>query len=136
MPIGEVLRKAGVSDNFLYLTPKHGRRSDKLEALARELGWTIAELLGEKASPFDAQMHAQSVRLALRLVRRHPPPAGASAEAELVGKVSTVIYSWLTARAANGQPLLLGDDEAALSLITQVIQCFLDSRGGAGGAEK
>jgi hypothetical protein len=121
--LAEVLSRAGVSRAFLSARPKHGRRLDRLEALARELNWTITDLLGLGVSPrVDSALLAKALRLAARLVQRQP--AGGERDA-LTAEFATAIYEWLVKRAAEGHPVIAEDDEASLSLIEWVLDRFV-----------
>jgi hypothetical protein len=121
--LAEVLRNAKISRAFLAARPKHGRRLDRLEALARELNWTLADLLGMGVSPrIDPALLAKALRLAARLVQRQP--AGGERDT-LTAEFATVIYEWLVKREAEGHPVIAEDDEASLSLIEWVLDRFV-----------
>src|SRR5690242_17913701 len=100
--LAEVMRSAGVSRAFLSRKPKHGRRLDRLEALAAELDWSLADLLGLTVpARIDTGLLAKALRLAGQLAQRRPAEQREALIPELVG----FLYEWLVNRAADGHPV-------------------------------
>ena len=104
--------KAGLSRNFFYKEPKHGRRVDKLEPLARELDWSLSELLGDRG----LDQFAKAFGWAMELLREDPDTPEREA---LTINYAKAIYAWLDERRAAGEPELV-DKEAALSLLRRL----------------
>ena len=120
-----MLRRAGVSRNFLLAAPKHGRRIDRLEAIARELDWTLPELLGsaEAAATVDPGLNAHALRMAADLLRyRNDTPA----REQLIATIAAAIYPWLVDRRSRGLPLLVGEEDAAWAALRLVLRNVLD----------
>jgi len=122
----DVLRRAGVSRNFLYARPQHGRRLDRLEALARQLDWTLPELLGGSApqtATFDRALHRHAYRMAADLLRYRDDTAERAA---LTATVADAIYPWLVDRRSKGLSIAPGEDDPAWAALHAVLLAVLD----------
>jgi hypothetical protein len=125
--LADVLAGAGISRGFLNAKPQHGRRLDRLEALARELNWTLADLLGLKVTRIDPALLAKAVRMAGRLAQRRPEGGDRD---QLIAGLAAAVYEWLARRAAEGQTVVEEDDEASLSLVEWVLDQFISPAAG------
>ena len=127
----EVLAAAGVAPDFLTTRVKHGRRYDKLAAIARELRWTVAELM-EEAAPgpaVDSALLLRALRIAKKLVARRQAGGDLPADngEQLLVEITTIAYEDFARTATEGRPAPDNDAEA-VTLLDAIITVFLRDR--------
>jgi lambda repressor-like predicted transcriptional regulator len=105
--VRQVMREAGVAEDFLAKTPQSGRRIDKIEAIAAALEWSVADILGIPVAAPPAAVDGRELRRALEtaelIVGASLPPGAERAAA--VADIAARVYSVLIARNRAGSPV-------------------------------
>lgn len=116
----QVYERAGVGKDYLDYEPKDGHADSKLRAVARELNWTIDQLLGRSEtavspgiqpdSAEDATLFEMAARLSAGILKDETVPA--SEYDALNARMTRFIYFGLRGLVSRG----MGADETAASV--------------------
>lgn len=120
-----LLRAVGLTGDEIRKIPKRGRRVDTLLGIAKALRWTVGQALGiqdptlflEREREIDPTKLALALSLAEDTVGDNP----GGERVRVVADAASLVYSVLSEREANGQPL---DDEEARALISSLLRRF------------
>jgi hypothetical protein len=117
--LGQVYAEAGVNKAYLSDFPKTGWREDRLDAIARALGWSLDELMhGDESERVESrssedQLLEFAIGVAVELLRPEGDPA------PIVGRLSRLIYQSLRLHTAGS--LEVPNRQSALIWARQLI---------------
>ena len=115
-PESALLREAGVSEDLIRKVPGYGRRIDSIAAIARALGWTLAEAIGAQATP---RVDVEMLRLALFAAERKVPRR-LDGRSQVICQAAARFYDILAERQEEGKPPL--DEAGALDLADALVR--------------
>lgn len=106
---------SAIVKRHLRQAPKHAYRNDTLEKIARELDWSVAELVegvwreGENVNIYGLERHQVCLRFARRMHDAAPTalavPANALDALELEDLVATLYQIWRDMERGAGKPI-------------------------------
>lgn len=120
-----LLRAAGLSGDEIRKVPKRGRRIDTLLGIAKALQWTVGQAIGvhdpalflEREREIDPTKLARALSIAEDTVGDNP----GGERIGVIADAASLVYSVLSEREANGEPL---DDESAKAVISSLLRRF------------
>jgi hypothetical protein len=110
-PLGVLLTEAGLAQDALTRSVKHGRRIDTFERLARACRWSLAEAMGFEEPEILEELMIIALRITRRGLREIP------LNDQLWGGTIARVYRILTEMRRAGQPI---DDRAEAMLVASI----------------
>jgi hypothetical protein len=114
-PLGVLLTEAGMAPDALNKAPKHGRRLDTFERLAKVCEWSLGEAMGFEEPETAVDLMVRALQITRRGLRKLP------LNDQLEGETIARVYDILAERRRRGLPI----DDQVVGSVADAIAKFV-----------